>query len=163
MTDRYAHILLSGLLAVLAGPSLAAAPEAPELKPVVVGDVSYLVGGVGDHEELAMQGLAHDYPLLLAFTEKETGNYIAGVQVTLKDRGGRTPVDVKSDGPCFFARLKPGQYSLQANYQGRIQTRSVAVKEHGQTAMVLRWDAPIGAKGSAEPAEAQHLARGCWR
>ncbi len=163
MMHRYAFIPLFGLFMVPAQTLDAATPGAPALTPVTVGNVSYLIGGVGDEEELAMQGVAGDYPLLVAFTEKEGGKYIAGVQVTLKDRTGKTLVDVQSDGPCFFAKLRPGRYSLLASYHGQTQKRSVDIKEHGRSAMVLRWAGPKGPT-AAEPApEAHHLARGCWR
>jgi hypothetical protein len=161
--NKYAVITLFALLVVSTKPLQAAAPETPALKPIVVGDISYVIGGVGDTEELAMQGLAHDYRLLLAFTGSEIGNYIAGVQVTLADQSGRALLDVRSDGPCFFAKLPPGHYSLVANYQGQVQKRSIEIRDHEQSAMVLRWQLPKEQKTAEAPGEAKHLARGCWR
>ena len=107
--------------------------------------------------------MARDYRLLLAFAGRELGNYIAGVQVTLKDQSGKTLLDVHSDGPCFFAKLPPGHDSLVANYQGQLQKRSIEIKDRGQSAMVLRWQLPEEQKGTEAPGEANHLARGCWR
>lgn len=163
MTNRYACIpLLAGLL-IPAAFLHAADVKVAALTPVVVGNVSYLVGGVGDEDELAIQGLAHEYSLLLAFTEKDTGHYIGQVQVTLKDRSGKPVLDVESEGPCFFAKLQPGQYSLLASYQGQVQKRSIEIKEHGQSAMVLRWEGSKKKEPRIAPGEATHLAHGCWR
>jgi len=165
VTNRYAYIALSVLLTVLGESGQAAAAETRALKPIEVGDATYVSGGVGDDEILAMQDFAPDFPLLLEFTE-EGGDYISGVQVTLKDRSGKTSLDVKSDGPCFFAKLRPGHYSLLANYEGRVQKRSIEIKEHGHSAFALRWRVSKEEENpniKPAPGEPEEIARGCWR
>lgn len=163
MMNRYFFVALFAVFALQAESPWAASPGAPPLKPATAGGVVYLVGGTGDEEELAMQAVAGDYSLLLAFTEKGAGGYVAGVQVTLKDAGGKTLVDVKADAPCFFARLAPGRYSLSASYEGRTEKRSVDVKAKKPSAIVIGWEGPKEPRSSYAPGEASHLARGCWR
>ena len=54
MMIRYAVITLFALFVVPAESLQAAAAETPAMTPIVVGDSSYVNGGVGDTEELAI-------------------------------------------------------------------------------------------------------------
>lgn len=158
------------LLAAASLPAQAKDPVVAAPAAKVVGDVSYVSGGIGDEEELAMQGVAGDYPLRLAFTARGTGEYLAGVQVTLKDHKGALLLDVQSEGPCLFARLPDGNYTLQAVYEGKMQRRTFEVKPHAHVSLLMRWALPKdGVPDDEQPAdrtdpeEPAHSAHGCWR
>ncbi|MDE3010777.1 MAG: hypothetical protein KGI67_07810 [Pseudomonadota bacterium] len=158
-------LLVAVSLSVQAKDPVVAAPAAK-----VVGEVSYVSGGIGDEEELAMQGVAGDYPLRLAFTSKGTGEYLAGVQVTLKDHKGALLLDAQSEGPCLFARLPEGHYTLQAVYEGKAQKRTFEIKPHAHVSLLMRWALPKdGVPDDEQPAdrtdpeEPAHSAHGCWR
>lgn len=102
------------------------------------GGVKYLTGGIGTEAQERLDARADYFNLKLVFTLNE-GSYIADVRVTVKDAQGRTVVEDTADGPFFMARLPPGQYTVEARYNGKTLTRHVRVGERGTRTAYLRW------------------------
>jgi hypothetical protein len=94
------------------------------------GDVSYVSGGVGSDSALAMRQIEGGYNLRLLFAVRGSGEYLADVRVKLVDRKGNTVLDAVSDGPYFFAKLRPGRYQVVAGNGGTTISRSVDVGAH---------------------------------
>ncbi|HKA45465.1 MAG TPA: carboxypeptidase-like regulatory domain-containing protein [Burkholderiales bacterium] len=86
--------------------------------------IAYVSGGVGDDSSDRMASLAREYNLKLMFTLTE-GNYLADVSVVVTDARGNRLIDDVSNGPFFFAKLPPGQYTVAATFDGKTQTRKV--------------------------------------
>lgn len=118
--------------------------------------VEYVSGGIGENAQQQLNERAKDFNLKLVFTLNE-GNYIADVNLAVKDAKGRTVVEDVAEGPIFLARLPAGQYSVTANYEGKTQTRKLKVGK-GLRTEYLRWpsnpeaDNPLPRESAGRPA-----------
>lgn len=96
-------------------------------------------GGVGMAARDHMSQRAEDYELKLVFAATPSGDYLAEIPVTIKDRSGNTVVNTVSNGPWMFVDLPTGTYSVQARYDGRTETRQVAVTSGSQRIVYVRF------------------------
>jgi hypothetical protein len=112
-------------------------PPYNEVK-VTPDDVRYVSGGIGVEAQERLKERADEFNLKLVFTLNE-GNYIADVNVAVKDARGRTVIEDVSEGPIFMAKLRPGRYSVSATYEGKAVTRQLQVGERGTSTAYLRW------------------------
>lgn len=90
------------------------------------GEVTFMSGGIGLTESQAIQREASRWPLALQFAETG-GGYLADIQVTILDAKNTEVLKAKSEGPYMLVRLRPGRYTLYANYQGNEIKRIVNV------------------------------------
>ena len=109
---------------------------ASDLLPTTQNGIQFLSGGIGMEERSAMQAEGRAYNLKLSFSLKD-GAYLADVRVAIDSRK-KPLVEADSDGPLFYAKLPPGKYRITASYQGRTQTRAVAIGKHA-TNLYFRW------------------------
>ena len=100
------------------------------MEPRRQGDVSYVGGGVGSDSAQAMRQIKGGYNLRLLFAMQGSGDYLANVRVKLVDQKRNTVLDAVSDGPYFFAKVRPGSYQVVADNGGMVISRSVDVGEH---------------------------------
>ena len=87
--------------------SIAEPPAVPASAP----SVPYTSGGVGSDERDRLEAAKSQFNLRLMFAIS-AGNYLSGVRVRIQDNSGVTLLDVPSNGPWFYARLPPGNYTL---------------------------------------------------
>jgi len=99
--------------------------------------VPFVSGGIGSGAIAALKAREGQYNLKLVFSLIE-GNYVADVNVVLKDVAGRVVAEHFAEGPIFMARLPAGSYSASVTYQGNTQTRPVRVGERLHTEH-FRW------------------------
>ena len=119
------HTIIAGLalcLGVAQIPAFSAGSESP----AATGSIPHVSGGIGEGEQQQLLARQRDYNLKLVFTLNE-GNYIADVNVAVKDKAGKTVLEDVSGGPFFLAKLPAGQYSVIATYDGKAVTRKVSV------------------------------------
>jgi hypothetical protein len=137
-TQHTLSLPLIGLFAVIP-LSAVRAQENPVMNGVERGSyqgVQYLSGGVGlEQREYIASRAADDYNLKLEFADR-TGKYIAEVDVQIVDGYGNTVLQETSEGPWFFAQLKPGRYEVKASAAGRAFERSVVIG-HGRSSKLL--------------------------
>ena len=83
--------------------------------------VTYLSGGIGLDQSVAIKGAMRDYALVLTFVRRApSGNeYLSDVLVTITDMKGKTVLETPSDGPFMLANLKNGRYAINASYNGQ--------------------------------------------
>lgn len=114
--------------------------QAADLRASSAGHAQVLSGGVGSgaRERLAQQ--AQGYELKLVFTSSR-GAYLADVPVQITDAKGKVVADAVSEGPWMFVDLPPGRYNVKASYDGKAESRQVAVG-HGQRTVQFRWSEP---------------------
>jgi hypothetical protein len=127
------------LLPLLLFPTLAVPAHAQELQPQMQNGVTYVSGGIGIDGVDAIKAVAGSYNLHLLFASNGSGQYYAEVKVTIADRAGNPLITAVSDGPYFYARLKPGQYSVTADADGQPKTVTVTVPASGAAQQTFNW------------------------
>jgi hypothetical protein len=113
--------------------------SAQELQPQMQNGVTYVSGGVGLDGVDAIKSVQGEYNLRLLFASTGSGQYYAEVKVTLADQAGNVLVQATSDGPYFYARLKPGQYKVLAEADGMPKTFAVNVPASGAVSQSVYW------------------------
>jgi hypothetical protein len=86
----------------------------------------YITGGVGSEQREEMKAQRGQYNLLLTFAERD-GEMRAGVAVTVRDRAGKTVLEVPDAGPMVYAKLPPGTYRVTASADGVERVRTATV------------------------------------
>lgn len=141
------HILVAGLVAVIASPVISTAiaqtagPPSNDVAAPAVREfegVRYVTGGVGEGERTAILGMAQDFNLKLTFAEK-SGDYLSGVKTLITGRDGRKVLELASEGPLVLAKLPPGPYRVSVTANGREQTRDANVAGTGQQSLNFYW------------------------
>lgn len=100
---------------------------------------NYLNGGIGLDARAAMHAERAHYNLRLAFAEAHSGEYLAGLHLTITPLGNQDEAQRYDDcGPLFYAQLKPGRYRISAEYEGKTQELSTTVGAKGVD-RVLYW------------------------
>ena len=72
-----------------------------------------LTGGVTEEERDQMRSEVDQYNIWAAFAERDTGNYVTGVKMSVIDDKGNAVVDTVADGPWLFAQVPPGCYTVR--------------------------------------------------
>jgi hypothetical protein len=138
MHSNYA--IRSGILAAVVAIGYAApvfaAPTVP--MPVHQGHITYITGGIGDDEQQAMEASAHDYNLLISNAEKD-GSFTAGTNLVIRDAKGQEVLQTHNTGPLFYAQLPPGDYVVDATFNGVERVRDVSVKGSHPAELHLIW------------------------
>jgi len=146
--SEWRPVTLSALLAACAitiMPAMAATDSPPPgMLPAerTSGNVIYLSGGIGHDEALALRRDEANYPLALEFVRNgESGaEFLANVNVTIKDRQGNVLLDTESDGPLFLAKLPDGNYKVTAAAEaGAPKERDIVVTGRKHEHVVFVW------------------------
>lgn len=98
----------------------------------------YFVGGVGVDKRKHIDENFSNYSLRVEIAEK-SGAYTADARIRIRDKDGRTHLDILQEGPVLVIDLPPGQYRLEAELDGKSQTRKVTVKGDRQTRTTFLW------------------------
>ena len=101
--------------------------------------ITYLSGGIGHEEALAMKAEAKHYPLSMVFSEGKRGEYLANVGVTIRNSLGKIVLVTVSDGPIMLLKLPAGEYKVAATANGKTLHRSVIVGHKGDMALSFNW------------------------
>jgi hypothetical protein len=129
-------------MVVIAAALCAPRAEAADLQALIDAHVSYVNGGFGTEEADSLRAQARNYPLELMFSrrgEGERAEFVADVHLQILDGAGRIVIDRTSQGPIFLARLPNGQYTVSAEFQGRTQTRRVALGNGRRESLSFFW------------------------
>lgn len=122
--------IMVGAAMLMASPAALAAPQQ--------GSPDVIFGGVGAGSQQAMRQAAPQYGLGVTFATR-SGDYVADVNVVIRDRQGRQVVSTVSEGPMMLVDLPAGRYEVEATYQGQEQQRQVTVPESGHRQVVMYW------------------------
>lgn len=103
--------------------------------------LAFISGGVGEGESEAILAEAKQWPLLLELSQLEQGRgvWIFGAQIQILDAKQQSIFDAPSDGPYMLINLKPGQYRIQATYQGVLQTKTVEILADQPKKLSIFW------------------------
>ena len=103
--------------------------------------ISYITGGVGEGETNAILAEAKQWPVLLEMSQIENGRgvWIFGATIKIVNNAKQVIFDAQADGPYMLINLVPGDYSIEASYQGVIQKRSISIKPDSVQKISLFW------------------------
>lgn len=102
-------------------------------------NINYITGGVGIDEIEAMHSVVKDYNLILQFQAKKNGAFLSDVDITVQGKKGETVFTARSDGPCLFAKVPPGQYKVTASFDGKPLKKSANIKGHHRSELYFYW------------------------
>ena len=104
------------------------------------GPVPFVSGGVGEDELQQIKKLAPDYSLELLFANKGSpSEYLADVNVQIKNKDGTLVLDTVSQGPFLLAKMSPGKYSISARYEGIAKQQSIQITSAKTQRVVFVW------------------------
>jgi hypothetical protein len=127
------------------------APHAASADPLPAahaqGQVEYIAGGIGKDESDAMKQANADYPLLIELASTRRGEadgngkgeFVAGADVAIRNASGDEILRAQIEGPLLLVRVPPGQYSIDANWQGVHKQSRVDVTAAGHKHIVMAW------------------------
>jgi hypothetical protein len=120
--------LIAAAILAAAGLALAAhaqqdAPAAPVVHKQ--SGIDYVSGGATPDEAKAMQRVANKYPMQLRFVIGDDPNAGKGVRVTVINLKGEKLIEAVSDGPVFYFNPPSGRWTIDAEYQGETQSKTV--------------------------------------
>ncbi len=101
--------------------------------------IDYLTGGVGIDGRAQLKPLVKDMNLQLVFAEKQTGAYLADIEVVIADSKGDELLKVSGSDPMVFAELEPGTYSVKAKSAKGTLEREVMVPSSGRRTELFLW------------------------
>ena len=130
-------IILSTHLVLMSTLSLAQIPETQYSQ-----GISYITGGVGEGETVAILAEAKQWPLLLEMSQIENGRgvWIFGATIKIMSAAKKQIVfDAQADGPYMLVNLVPGDYGIEATYEGVMQKRVLSMKADSSQKISLFW------------------------
>ncbi len=90
------------------------------------GDARYVCGGIGSNESTAMRAAMKQYPLSLLFAQPG-GDYLADVDVAIRQADGATVLAMRAAGPVCLVDLPAGKYRVEAASGGVRKSQAVSV------------------------------------
>jgi hypothetical protein len=139
---NHKKMLVIGALATVNFFGSASAMAGDDLPPLQhQGSVAYLTGGVGKDQVVAIKKAASRYPLSLEFVQhaKPKGEFLADVDVTIKDHAGKDVLKTVSDGPFLLVKVPPGKYTIVAQANGKAKTVHATITSRKPEHLVLVW------------------------
>jgi len=129
-------IILSAHLVLMSSLSLAQIPETQYSQ-----GISFITGGVGEGETVAILAEAKQWPLLLEMSQIENGRgvWIFGATIKILNSSKQTIFNAQADGPYMLVNLAPGGYLIEAMYEGVMQKRSISIKAESSQKITLFW------------------------
>jgi hypothetical protein len=109
--------------------------------------VCFISGGISGDEVSQFKSRAKEFLFEIVFVQKavvEDNNrieeYLAEVQLKIKDSQGNVVVDTTTEGPFFLADLPLGKYQISAEHDGVIKTNVVRITAKKHQRIVFLWD-----------------------
>lgn len=136
-------LALSGAVMAVAAPmpdsaALFAAQEKVSLPKVEhAGPIAYLNGGAGLDEAEYMKARAREFPLQMVFSGRG-GEYGVADRVIVR-RAGEPVASIADAGPYLMMKLPPGRYTVEADFDGGVERRTVTV---GRGTQRIDWNTP---------------------
>ena len=123
--------------------SIASAAAQQPVASTQAGAIRYMNGGFGQEEAAWMREIGVDFPVGLTFTRhngtQNTDEFVADVNVRVRDAAGQTVVAAAGQGPIFLLRLPDGTYSLEAERNGEVKTRRIDVVGGRHQEIAFSW------------------------
>ena len=130
-------IILSAYLVLVSSLALAQIPDTQYSQ-----GISYITGGVGESEATAILAEAKQWPLLLEMSQIENGRgvWIFGATIKIMSSAKKQMAfEAQADGPYMLVNLVPGDYMIEATYEGVMQKRALSIKADSSQKISLFW------------------------
>jgi hypothetical protein len=138
-TMRTIEKLHTIMLAIVAAAAFAFPVIAQDMaKPVTVGDVTYINGGVGMDERKALESTEKNYDLIISNADKK-GEFTLDTNVVITGKAGREMLKVDNTGPLFYVKLPAGEYTVKAMNGDLHAERKVNVSPRKQVYIHFIW------------------------
>jgi hypothetical protein len=131
--------LAVAVIALLAAPYAAAQTESALPAAQSAAGVKYMQGGVGKDESEAMLRESKSYPLALVFSGGRSNEYLANIDVRVRDAAGKTVLQTNAGGPIMLVDLPAGKYVVDAQYRDKTVTQRVELSAKRSTRLDLHW------------------------
>jgi len=129
---------LRGCLGCLLAASLLLGAGYPAAA-TAAGGVAHASARIGDDDPLEIEALRRTHNLQLVFAEQGSGAYLADVRVRLFGSGGQEVLAALASGPFFFVRLPAGRYRVEAEFNGRVVSRTTSISQNGIRDLYFYW------------------------
>ena len=129
-------ILISIQLLMMSSWALSQIPETQHSQ-----GIAYITGGVGEGETVAILAETKQWPLLLEMSQIENGRgvWIFGATIKITDSKKQIIFEAQADGPYMLVNLVPGDYVIEATYQGVVQKRPLSVRSDSSQKISIFW------------------------
>ena len=108
---------------------------------VQAADAPHISGGTGADERAELLAKEKECNLKILGAAK-SGDYLAGVKVTIESAKKERVLDTTMDGPILLAKLAPGTYTIRATSGSQTLTQTVTIAGQGLRQVHFRWDVP---------------------
>jgi len=105
----------------------------------LAADAPHISGGTGADERAELLAKEKEYNLKIIAAAK-SGDYLAGVKVTIESAKKERVLDAAMDGPILLAKLAPGTYTVRATSGSQTLTQTVTIAGQGLRQVNFRWD-----------------------
>jgi len=127
------------MLALCAAPLAAAQTESALPEVHSVAGVKYIDGGIGKDESDAMLRESKNFPLALVFSGGPANNYVADIDVRVRDAAGKTVLQTNSEGPIMLIDLPAGRYVVDAEYRDKTLSRTIQLSVKRPARVDFHW------------------------
>ena len=103
-------------------------------------NITFASAGVGEDDPLEIEAMRQTYNLQLLFALKGSGAFLADVTVRIYNQAAANVLTAQATGPYFFARLPPGQYRIEAEFNGKSLSSSVSISSSGRKDLYFYWE-----------------------
>ena len=103
--------------------------------------IPYITGGFGKDEVATILAESKKRSLLIELSQIENGRgvWIFGAKVKIINSNKQVIFDAQADGPYLLLNLDPGDYSIEASYQGIEQKRFISIKAATPQKIAILW------------------------
>ncbi len=102
------------------------------------GGLTYVTGGIGDEERMAMDDMRHNYNLRITNAARD-GAFAGDTRLSIYDGRGQQLSSVDA-GPLFYAEVPPGKYTIVAvNDENMEKKKTVRVSRNKASEVTLVW------------------------
>ena len=132
------RICLLGRIFVVAFAIATSALAEEEIIAGTSNGIPYASGGVGLEARQTLQGKQSAYNLMVILSRKD-GHFLGGAAVSIRDKAGKTILEIDAKGPWIFAKLPPGSYTVEATTRNVTRANQVVIGKTELTRVYLTW------------------------
>lgn len=103
--------------------------------------VAYTNGGWSAETQASIAASAGKYPVLLVFAMSD-GDYLSDVGVDVVDGRGASVFKLSDSGPMLLIDLPRGDYTVNVERAGKLQSKRMSVGAGTHTKAVFHWPRP---------------------